>query len=124
MGSTPFTCYTNLPFSTLSQILSTLRKKPVENNVGKSNFSFLYKVFHSYINLVCQNAALYGNGLKKLQTTVSNLTKNGGKFSERVGNAVGKKKLLVMTNFTYSHRVFKRLVLQTYKDKGLFGKGL
>ena len=35
-----------------------------------------------------------------------------------------KEKLLVMSNFSFSHSVFKRLVLQTRKNQGLFGKGL
>ena len=35
-----------------------------------------------------------------------------------------KEKLLVMSNFSSSHRGFKRLVLQTRKNQGLFGKGL
>ena len=35
-----------------------------------------------------------------------------------------KEKLLVMSNFSFSHIVFKRLVLQTHKNNGLFGKGL
>ena len=29
-----------------------------------------------------------------------------------------------MSNFSFSHSVFKRLVMQTYKNQGLFGKGL
>ena len=29
-----------------------------------------------------------------------------------------------MSNFSFSHSVFKRLVLQTRKNNGLFGKGL
>ena len=33
-------------------------------------------------------------------------------------------KLLVTSNFFFSHSVFKRLVLQTRKNQGLFGKGL
>ena len=41
---------------------------------------------------------------------------NGGKFSK----SVGKKR----SNFSFSHSVFKGLVLQTYKLKGLFRKGL
>ena len=32
-----------------------------------------------------------------------------------------KEKLLVMRNFSFSHSVFKRLVLQTRKIQGLFG---
>ena len=35
-----------------------------------------------------------------------------------------KEKLLVMSNFSFSLSVFKRLVLQTRKNQGLFGKGL
>ena len=34
------------------------------------------------------------------------------------------EKLLVTSNFSFSHSVFKRLVLQTHKNQGLFGKGL
>ena len=34
-----------------------------------------------------------------------------------------KEKLLIMSNFSFSHIVFKRLVLQTRKNQGLFGKG-
>ena len=40
--------------------------------------------------------------------------KNDTKFSKRVENS----------NFYFSHSVFKRLVLQTRKNQGLFGKGL
>ena len=35
-----------------------------------------------------------------------------------------KEKLLVTSNFSFSHSLFKRLVLQTRKDEGLTGKGL
>ena len=35
-----------------------------------------------------------------------------------------KEKLFVTSNFSLSHSVFKRLVLQTRKNQGLFGKGL
>ena len=35
-----------------------------------------------------------------------------------------KEKLLVTSNFSFSHIVFKRLVLQTRKNQGLFGKRL
>ena len=35
-----------------------------------------------------------------------------------------KEKLLVTSNFSFSHGVLKRLVLQTRKNQGLFGKGL
>ena len=35
-----------------------------------------------------------------------------------------KVKLLIMSNFSFSLGVFKRLVQQTRKNQGLFGKGL
>ena len=35
-----------------------------------------------------------------------------------------KEKLLVTSNFPFSHSGFKRLVLQTRENQGLFGKGL
>ena len=37
---------------------------------------------------------------------------------------LGKEKLLVTSNFSFSHSVFKKLVLQTRKSQGLFAKGL
>ena len=37
---------------------------------------------------------------------------------------MGKEKLLVTSNFSFSCSVFKRLLLQTRKNQGLFGKGL
>ena len=36
----------------------------------------------------------------------------------------GKEKLLVTSNFSFSHSMFKRLVLQTRQNQGLFWKGL
>ena len=35
-----------------------------------------------------------------------------------------KDELLVTTNSSFSHSVFKRLALQTRKNRGLFGEGL
>ena len=35
-----------------------------------------------------------------------------------------KEKLLVTSKFSFSHSVFKRIVLQTRKNQGLLGKGL
>ena len=35
-----------------------------------------------------------------------------------------KEKLLIMSDFSLSHSVFKRLVQQTRKNQGLVGKGL
>ena len=37
---------------------------------------------------------------------------------------MGKGKIAVTNNFSFSHIVFKRLGLQACKNQGLFGKGL
>ena len=50
--------------------------------------------------------------------------KDGRKLSKRVENTLGKEKLFVTSNFCFSHSVFKRLLLQTRKNKGLFGRVL
>ena len=39
-------------------------------------------------------------------------------------NCVAKEKLLIMSNLSFSISVFKRLVQQTHKNQGMFGKGL
>ena len=47
----------------------------------------------------------------------------GEKFSKGVENTVDTEKLLVTSNISFFD-IFKRLVLQTCKNKCLFGKGL
>ena len=42
----------------------------------------------------------------------------------RVENTVGKGEIARYGYFSFSHNVFKRFVLQTRKNQGLFGKGL
>ena len=48
---------------------------------------------------------------------------NGRKFSKSAENTVGKTKLLVMSNFSLSHSVFKSLILQTCKTWACLGMG-
>ena len=65
--------------------------------------------------------------LKELANDNFKFDENGKKLFKRVRNTVGKGEislLLVMSNFSFSHSVFKRLLLQTLKNQGLFGKGL
>ena len=47
---------------------------------------------------------------------------NRRKFSNRVENTEGKGE--IARNFSFSHSVFKRFVLQTRKNRGLIGRGL
>ena len=49
---------------------------------------------------------------------------NGRKLIERVENTVAKGEIARYEQFSFSHSVFKRLVLQTRKNQGLFEKGL
>ena len=68
---------------------------------------------------------------KTLKTTVGKGENAGNKhfllfpsFSSRQAETLWEKeKLLVTSNFSFSHCVFKRLVLQTSKNQGLFEKG-
>ena len=41
-----------------------------------------------------------------------------------IENTVGEGELLVTSNFSFSHSIFKTLELQTRLNQGLFGKGL
>ena len=59
-----------------------------------------------------------------LQTTISNLLKMAESSQKGEKTQWEKEKLLIASNFSFSHSVFKRPVLQTRKNQGLFGKGL
>ena len=49
---------------------------------------------------------------------------NGRKFSKRVENIVGKREIARCEQFLFSHSVFYRIVLQTSKNQGWYGKGI
>ena len=61
---------------------------------------------------------------KRLQTTISKLMKMAESSPNGCKTLWEKEKLLVTSNFSFSHSVFKRLVLQTRRNQGLFGNGL
>ena len=46
------------------------------------------------------------------------------RFSKRVEKQWEKEKLLITSNFAFSHSGLKRLVLKKCENKGLIGKGL
>ena len=60
--------------------------------------------------------------LKEFADDNSKLNENGGNFSKRIENTVEKGEIECYKQSFNSHSVFKRLVLQTRKKKGLFGK--
>ena len=58
---------------------------------------------------------------KKFQTTILILMKMAESSPKEKKTLWEKEKLLVTSNFSFSLSVFKRLVLQTRKNQGLFG---
>ena len=48
---------------------------------------------------------------------------NGGQFSKRVENTVGKGEIASYEQFLLFRSIFKRLALQTSKNQGFLGKG-
>ena len=62
--------------------------------------------------------------MKEFADDISKFYKNCRNFSKWVEKTVGKEEIAFYEQFLLSHRVFKRLVLQTCTNQGLFGKGL
>ena len=62
--------------------------------------------------------------LKEFAEDNSKCDENGRRFSKQVENTVGKGEIARWEQFSFFHSVFKRLVLQTCKNQGLFWKGL
>ena len=56
--------------------------------------------------------------------TISNLMKMAESYQKGYETLWEKDKCLIVSNFSFSLSVFKRHVRQTYKNQGLFGKGL
>ena len=56
--------------------------------------------------------------------TISIFLKMAENSLNRVENTMDKGEIARQSNFSFTHSVFKRLVLQTHKNQGLFGKGL
>ena len=107
--------------------------------VINSIFPFSHNVFKRFLSHACYKSALCGKGLiktftkrqildsSKLKEFADNnfkVDENGRKFSKWIETLWEKEKLLITSNFSFSYTVFKRLVLQTRKNQGLFGKGL
>ena len=113
----------------------TLWKK--EKLLITSNFFFSHNVFQSCLLLLRRNEYLWSKELTLYQTTNFGLlqtkrvcrrqfqiTWKWQKGLQKCRKHWEKEKLLLTSNFSFSHSVFKRLVLQTCKKQGLFGKGL
>ena len=62
--------------------------------------------------------------LKQFEDDNFKFDENGRCFSKRVENTVGKGEIAPCEQFLLFPQWFQRLLLQTRKNKGLFGKGL
>ena len=62
--------------------------------------------------------------MKEFADDNSKFYENGGEFSKRMENTVGKGEIACYEQFLLFPHVFKRLVQHTCKNQGLFGKGL
>ena len=98
-----------------------------------SIFSFSHTVFYLVRNKFCpfsyllrlpKRQILGSSKLKEFADDNFKFDENGRKFAKRVENTVGKGEIACYEQFFLSLSVFKRLVLQTRKNQGLFGKGL
>ena len=73
---------------------------------------YIIKAFANYITLRFKPFPKKSE-VKRLQTTISNLLKLA-ESSPKGWKTLGKREqLLIMSNFSFSHNLFKRLVLQT-----------
>ena len=72
----------------------------------------------------CPKRQILGSSkLKEFADDNFEFDENGRKFSKMVENTVGKGEIACYEQFLL-HSVFKRPVLKTRKNKGMFGKGL
>ena len=78
----------------------------------QNTFFFFFLKTHLYL-ILSQTT-----NFRLFQTENFNFDEIGRQFSKREENTAD------MSNFSFSNSVFKRLVLQTCKNQGLFGKGL
>ena len=76
------------------------------------------------VNPFPKRQILDSSKLKEIADNNFKFDENGRKFFRWTGNTVGKGEIAHYNNFFFSLGVFKRLVLQTHKIQGLFGKGL
>ena len=109
-------------FSFYRKVFKTPTSSKLSNHVTRLNRirpSSLYLTLYPFP----KRQILDSSKLKVFVDDNFKLDGNGRKFSKRVENTVGKEKLLVTSNFSFSHSVFRRLELQTRKSQGLFGKG-
>ena len=89
------------------------------------SFFISYRYTINHFSTFPKRQILNSSKLKEYDDNNFELDENDRKSSQKWWKALWEKeKLLVTSNFSFSHSVFKRLVLQKVKNKGLFGKEL
>ena len=85
-----------------------------------------FKIFTMHTCIIFLKRQILGSfKLKEFADDSFKCDENGRKFSKKGRQTLWEKeKLLVTSNFSFSHCVFKRLVKRTLTNKGLFGKGI
>ena len=121
-------------FTAQLPLLRTLKKKSLMKTARKEkkfwspanafNLDHLKigKLFHSdspLINFYTKPQILDSSKLKEFAEDNVKFDENGKGYK----TLWEKEKLFIVSNFFFSHSVFKRLVLQTCNKNGLFGKG-
>ena len=82
-------------------------------------------IFHSkWTSPFPKRQILDSSKLKELADNDFKFDENGRKSIQMGRKHWEKEKLLITSKFSFSHGVFKILLLQTRKNQGLFGKGL
>ena len=76
------------------------------------------------INPLPDNKSLDASNLKEFADNNFKFDGNGGKFSEKIENTVGKGEIAHYEQFLLFPQCFQKTVLQTRIKQGLFGKGL
>ena len=78
----------------------------------------------SILSTLSQTTNFYSSKLKEFVDDNFKFDKNGRKFSKWVENTVGKGEIANIKQCLLFLGVFKRLLLETGKNQGLFGKWL
>ena len=89
----------------------------MNENLNETNFIWITKPFP-------KQQILDSSKLKEPVDDNFKSDENGRMFYERVENTVGKGEIARYKQFLLFQQCFKRLVLQTRKNQGLFGEGL
>ena len=100
------------------------KEKMLMTNIFSFSYNVFFPIWHrNYFLTLSQTTNFRLQNSKGLQTAISNLMKMIESSPNGLKMLWEKEKLLITSNFSFSHSVFKRLVLQKCKNQGLFGKG-